>query len=173
MARITLYQDGEMAMDVNTGTSPKEALENAKRIIEEKLEEIKGEKKKKDCPIWEELEEIRGCCIDLCSEIGECGNWQARRGNQNIFIDEQHAKSALAMAKISQLISYYGGRVTDKEWEDGNIAKYVICRMNNELTTTVYYNRWVLIAFHTKEQRDAFMGRKENIQLLKDYFMIN
>lgn len=172
MARITLYQDGEMAMDVNTGIAPEEALENAKRIIEEKLEEIRG-KKKKDYPIWEELEEIRGCCIDLCSEIGECGNWQARRGNQNIFIDEQHAKSALAMAKISQLMPYYGGRITDKEWLDVTLKKFVITKLIGKLDKWDTNIHPTFVAFHTRKQRDAFISREENIQLLKDYFMIN
>lgn len=171
MEKITLQIGGlELNIDLNAykNASKIEILETVKDSVTKLIEE-----ENKKTPIWEELEEIRGCCIDPCSEIGECGNWQARKGNQNIFSDEQHAKSALAMAKISQLMSYYGGRITDKEWEDGNIAKYVICRIDKELTTTVYYNRWTLIAFHTEEQRDAFTSREENIQLLKDYFMIN
>lgn len=32
------------------------------------------------------------------------------------------------MAQISQLMPYYGGEITDEEWEDRSIRKYIIFR---------------------------------------------
>lgn len=156
-------------------------MENEKKILEtidsliekiELLKKLKEEEKKIEYPIWEELKELKGCYIDPDSKIRGNGRWSTSAANQNTFIDEQHAKSALAMAKISQLMPYYGGRITDEEWLDSDLKKYLICRELDEIATTERYITWYPITFHTEGQRTAFMSREENIQLLKDYFMI-
>ena len=92
---------------------------------------------------------------------------------KNDFIDEKHAKSALAMAQISQLMPYYGGEVTDEEWDDRNVRKYFIAKFNNNITRglCVYDSCCHLLAFHTEEQRDSFL--KNNEELVKDYLMID
>ena len=41
---------------------------------------------------------------------------------------------ALAMAQISQLMSFYGGAITEEGWEDDSFFKYTIERYKN----TVY-----------------------------------
>lgn len=174
MAKITSHVDiaADFIMDLEN-TDNRTALRYIKGIIDKKLGEIEEEEKKKNCPIWEELEEVSGCCVDLCSEIGKYDTWRATKDNQNIFINEQHAKSALAMAKISQLMPYYGGIVTDKEWRNSDLKKYGICREADEIAYAIYYNRWHPIVFHTEEQRAAFTNREENVRLVKDYFMID
>lgn len=73
------------------------------------------------------------------------------------------------MAQISQLMPYYGGEITDGEWED-HYFKYVIERGYNKIFATSYTNTYKFLAFHTKEQRDEFL--KNNEQLVKDYLMI-
>lgn len=167
MARFTLFENG-ITLDVNIERdSEKEILETIRKLTNERLEELKKHL------IWEELEEVSGCCINLCSEIGKYDTWRATKGNQNIFINEQHAKSALAMAKISQLMPYYGGIVTDKEWKNSDLKKYGICREAGEIAYAIYYNRWHPIVFHTEEQRAAFTNREENVRLVKEYFMID
>lgn len=168
MARFTLNENG-VTLDIESNNE-KEILETIRKLTD-KLEELK--KKEVKYPIWKELYELEGCYIDADSVIRGRGVWDTTIANQNTFIDKQHAKSALALAKISQLMPYYGGKVTDKEWEDNDTKKYTICRENGELFKMVQYNIWYPIAFHTEEQRDTFMSREENIQLLKDYFMIN
>ena len=90
--------------------------------------------------------------------------------NKNYFIDEKHAKSALAMAQISQLIPYYGGVITDTEWNDSNVIKYVIERRNNSIVSETVFIIYHLLAFHTREQLDEFL--KNNKQLVMDYFML-
>ena len=90
--------------------------------------------------------------------------------DRNLFIDEKHAKSALAMAQISQLIPYYGGVITDTEWNNSNVRKYVITRQNNSIVSESFNIIYRLLAFHTREQRDEFL--KNNKQLVMDYFML-
>lgn len=90
--------------------------------------------------------------------------------DRSIFYDEKYAKSALAMAQISQLMPYYGKAITDKEWDDRH-PKYVILRSNNAIMKSSCTNRYSFLAFHTEEQRDNFL--KYNEHLVKDYLMID
>ena len=90
--------------------------------------------------------------------------------HKNVFIDEKHAKSALAMAQISQLIPYFGGEITEEEWNNIFIPKYILGKVKNEIIKDITYVPYSLLSFHTKEQRDEFL--KYNEQLVKDYLMI-
>lgn len=95
-------------------------------------------------------------------------------GNHDVFVKEKQAKSALAMAQISQIMANderFGGVVTDEEWEDTTIDKFVIVRVNNTISKTSFTNCYEFLAFHTREQRDLFL--KENEDLVKDYLMID
>jgi hypothetical protein len=86
------------------------------------------------------------------------------------FIDRKHAKSALAMAQISQLMPFYGGVITDEEWKNPNIGKYAIDRYGEKLCKDKLKTRFEFLAFHTIEQRDSFL--KCNERLIKDYKMM-
>lgn len=93
--------------------------------------------------------------------------------NYNVFATEELAKSALAMARISQLIANdtrYGGPVTDEEWLNNGFKKFTIRRINSRVvfnTSTFVYN---FLAFHTEEQRQLFW--EENESLIKDYLRV-
>ena len=92
--------------------------------------------------------------------------------NYNLFATKKQAKSALAMAQISQIMANderFGGIVTDEEWCDNNWL-YVIIRNNNALEITSMYS-YKFLAFHTKEQAELFL--QENEDLVKDYYMID
>ena len=94
--------------------------------------------------------------------------------NRDVFATEKQAKSALAMAQISQIMANderFGGVVTDEEWDSGTPLKYVIERYNNEIRTQDYCNAYTFLAFHTSEQRYLFL--KENLDLVKDYLMLD
>lgn len=83
-------------------------------------------------------------------------------------------KSALALLKIHQLIEVgYGGNVTYEEW-DKNYTCFVICY--DTMLKRFVIGRCVSnirhLAFHTEEQAKEFLSKPENVQLLKDYFMI-
>ena len=93
--------------------------------------------------------------------------------NHNIFATEIQAKSALAMARISQIMANdlrFGGPITDEEWVTNNLKKFTIRRINGRAvfnTDSFVYN---FLAFHTAEQRQLFW--EENDELIKDYLMI-
>ena len=93
--------------------------------------------------------------------------------NYNLFATEKQAKSALAMARISQIMANderFGGVVTDEEW-CGDNWKYVIIRTKNSLKISLKYYIYEYLAFHTKEQAELFL--KENEDLVKDYYMMD
>ena len=102
--------------------------------------------------------------------VFETLKWKNAR---NIFATEKQAKSALAMAQISQIMANderFGGAVTDEEWKDSHSYKYIITRSKNSVWSTVAASTYYFLAFHTEEQRDLFL--EENEDLVKDYLMI-
>ena len=110
--------------------------------------------------------------ISTGCKIGEINRYWAFGSNEkNLFIDSKHAKSAIAMAQISQLMPYFGNIITDEEWKDNSVAKYTISRTDWGITkgcNTVCYD---FLAFHTEEQLNNFL--KYNERLVKDYLMID
>lgn len=84
-------------------------------------------------------------------------------------------KSALALLRIHQLIEVgYGGNPSTKEKINRDNSLYEISiDSDGELTVEYLALPTNHIAFHTKEQAEEFLSYLENIQLLKDYFMIN
>ena len=90
---------------------------------------------------------------------------------RSVFLTEKEAKSARAAAMISQLMPYYGGAITDAEWEDSGVQKFVIFRRWNRVVFDVTYTFYRYLAFHTEEQIDSFY--KNNEQLVRDYLMLD
>lgn len=134
------------------------------------FEEIKFKKIKNKYPKWEDIKHIEGYCIEINSDICIEGKVLTISKNRNLFLTEKHAKSALAMAQISQLMPYYGGEITDEEWEDATIGKHIITKHLYGIMTDKTRYWYYLLSFHTAEQRDAFL--ENNKQLVKDYLMI-
>lgn len=116
---------------------------------------------------------IEGYIINSMAEITcklVCPN---RQDNKHVFATEKQAKSALAMAQISQIMKLderFGGPVTDGEWNK-QTTKYIIRRVEDTYDSCICQGYYQFLAFHTKEQRDLFL--KENEQLIKDYLMID
>lgn len=114
--------------------------------------------------------ELHGFFITNQSWINSI-NGRALNSNKLIAASEKVAKSMLAMAQISQLMPYYGGEITDKEW-NSNILKYAIERdVDKNIVVNIYRGIYYYLAFHTAEQRDNFL--KWNLDLVKDYLMID
>lgn len=91
--------------------------------------------------------------------------------NKSVFLTEKEAKSSLAMSQISQLMPYYGGAITDEDWADKKMRKFVITRLCNRVFFDANYAFYNYLAFYTEEQRDSFY--KNNEQLVKDYLMLD
>lgn len=100
-----------------------------------------------------------------------CDTFLPCEENSSASASEKVAKSMIAMAMISQLMPYYGGEVTNEEWRNYKITKYIIGSYENKIVTKIYTDcYYYFLAFHTKEQRDEFL--KYNEQLVKDYLML-
>lgn len=94
--------------------------------------------------------------------------------SHNIFATEKEAKSALAMAQISQIIANdkrFGGPITDEEWKIYGVTKWTIERSENKILTTFRHYTYTFLAFHTPEQCNLFL--KENEDLIRDYLMLD
>lgn len=120
---------------------------------------------------WRELEDITGYWITPTSviilNINKLGGVEI---NRNIFATEKQAKSALAMAQLSQLMQDLGDEC-DIDWTVGVTPKHVIQRYKNSLIPYCSQIAYSFLAFKTPEIRNAFMTKHE--RLIKDYFMLD
>ena len=165
----TMCEDGEEAVteyDAN-GHFCIGSEDNCDLVIVEEVEEPGR---------WaEDRDEIgEGWYIDRNSRILSGGFHLNDEQNFRAFATQRQAKSALAMARISQLMAHderYGGVVTDEEWKSVKIDKFSMHKYaGNLFRTTVQFTQYFL-AFHTAEQRELFLA--ENERLVKDYLMID
>ena len=118
-------------------------------------------------------EMFAGYYIHIDCSIHKTGRCSNKEHNRNVFATEKQAKSALAMARISQIMANderFGGVVTDKEWHSLGI-KYIIERLDNSISKTTSLYCYSFLAFHTSKQRDLFL--EENEDLVKDYLMLD
>lgn len=134
---------------------------------------IKFKKKSKEINTWKDIEYLSGYFINNQASIIETPEIPREGDDKNVFVSEKYAKSALALAQISQLMPYYGGEITDEEWKDPSIPKYNILCGLGDIIGTVDYNVKHITSFHTREQRDKFMSIPENIQLVKELYMVD
>lgn len=95
-----------------------------------------------------------------------------KKDNNNYYADNKYVKSALAMAQFSLLIKFYGREITNEEWGDVKLPKHVITTDGYNIVKGKFYTQKVLLAFHKEEDRDRFLSFPENVQLVKDYLMI-
>ena len=135
------------------------------------LKEVEEVKRWRDNP----CNRISGYAIDvLCDVRPVVGTYVNTKPNYNIFATEKQAKSALAMARISQIMANderFGGTITDEEWVGAGKVKYTITRKGKDsITVDFSFTEYNFLVFHTYDQRNLFM--KENMDLIKDYFMI-
>lgn len=143
-------------------------------------------KDQRDWNIW--LEEQKSKAPKTWNSLVESGKYHCttvkidHNGVGCTFSGIGIEKSVLALLKIRQLIEIgYGGNVTNDEWDDINIKKWFFMPVafyspDEEIFNIVYahnnsYKR--AIAFHTEEQAKEFLKYPENVELLKDYFMLD
>lgn len=86
---------------------------------------------------------------------------------------EKVARSNMAKNRISHILKYderFGGEITDEEWANSGMDKYVIFREAGGICIGCNTCLYRYLAFHTVEQRDLFL--KEYKGLIKDYYML-
>jgi hypothetical protein len=122
-------------------------------------------KKKKVINSWKDLKEIEGVFITRgsCTINYKGGNDDI---NKNVFKNEKYAKSALAMAQISQLLPYYDSNVDWHKVTD----KYCLVRVSSNICIETWQTTYHFLAFNSREEAKRFL--KHNEQLVKDYFML-
>lgn len=161
-------------------------MEKEVKIVPPEGYEVDKENSTFDCikfkPIVEKWRDknpvIKGYFLGGCFPVPFDCNAQWKPGNLNVFATEKQAKSALAMAQISQIMANdkrFGGVVTDKEWRDGDMIKYTIIRSCTThfgpIQKSCACNNYCFLAFHTATQSDLFL--EENEDLVRDYLMID
>lgn len=161
-------------------------MEKEIKIVPPEGYEIDKEKSTFDCIKFKPIQNIRwrddkNAKVDgyyICDGIINqcCAKMWNVSNAYHIFNTEKQAKSALAMARISQIMANdtrFGGTITDDEWKltiDCK-GKHTICREDGKIVCGFNYTIYHFLAFHTKEQRDLFL--KENEDLVRDFLMIN
>lgn len=149
------------------------AIEYTKQVVEDRIRE-EFEKERKSAPIWSELDPIKGFWIEGDCSMSEYTDLGLRNdSDKNVFLTKKHAKAALAMAQISQLMPYYGGEITKDEWSNVYITKYTVVRKEHTLQSCNTRSYYEPIAFRTEKDRIKFMSHEENVRLVKDYYMMD
>ena len=120
---------------------------------------------------WKDIPKVNGCYISNCNIVTGYEGKPCEE-NKDVYLTDKYAKSALDLAQISQLMPYYGGEITNEEWKR-NDRKFTIVAYDGELKPFTHVNNKVLVAFHTEAQRTKFMSFPENIQLVKDLYMMD
>lgn len=117
---------------------------------------------------WSKLSLINGYYIDADSAI-ECEyNVATRLDHRNIFATLNQAKSALAMAQLSQLMKHVNGD-WKPDWSN-QVTKYVIVYEKQSIETTWYVSLAAFLAFPSANIRDKFL--KDHLDLINEYFLM-
>lgn len=127
-------------------------------------------------------EELEGVILRYWVEIGEKSGFYIGSDSMiyshlggkdiaefNVFATKEQAKSALAMAQLSQLMKDLGDEC-NVDWTKIGVGKSCIKRIGHKLYVETAGEYYYFLAFKTREVALAFMRKHE--QLIKDYFMI-
>jgi hypothetical protein len=123
-------------------------------------------KKKKAINCWKDLEKISGYGITTENDIVHWSELTTIEENKNVFLNEKYAKSALALAQISQLLPYYDSNVDWYKVTD----KYCLVRIGSSILIETWQSSYHRLAFNSRGEAKRFL--KYNEQLVKDYFML-
>lgn len=123
-------------------------------------------KKKAEVNCWEDLKGVTGMYVSDNSFITFAKGGLAQPYNKNVFLNEKYAKSALALAQISQLLPYYD---TNVDWKSPK-GKFCIDRIGNLIEIKHWVSVYHLLTFNSLSEAKRFLEHNE--QLVKDYYML-
>jgi hypothetical protein len=170
---FTKVSNESLPSGVNTATATWFSPENqwCPVFAEEDLQDKEWFEKISSYPkSWGALSSIGGFYITSSSEIREIRQFKnANYNHLSIFAIEKQAKSSLAFAQLSQLISVMNGDWVP-DWE-AETYKYTVERFKDGLRYTTLYNRFYHLVFQTEEM--AKFSLEHHNQLWKDYWMID
>ena len=116
-------------------------------------------KKKNTINCWEDLEKISGYNITTENDIVHYSRLDVVEENKNVFLNEKYAKSALALAQISQLLPYYDSNV---DWKNVKY-KYCIEKEYNRIAINQWTNIYHVLAFNSREEAERFLKHNEQL----------
>lgn len=123
---------------------------------------------------WEDITEVEGNFIggyySALSTIGhiQVGAESFDNGkHKHVYLNKKYAKSALALAQISQLLPHYDAQV---DWNT-DTTKHIIRKFSGKIDITYSTHESYVLAFNTEEELERFLEHNE--QLVKDYLMID
>lgn len=117
---------------------------------------------------WNDLKLIDGYYIETGAGITAIYKVPSLDNNKNLFATEKQAKSALAIAQLSQLMKALGDEC-DVDWNTP-VYKFCIERHQNTIQDNGYISTYQFLSFKTQSVRDKFM--EFHIDLIKQYFML-
>jgi hypothetical protein len=158
--------------------SVKISLETAQRWYNGTDKELKElalqtypEVAKKELPKkWEELKKISGYYHPRpFVKIQRVYESENSLENHNVFATEKQAKSALAMAKLSQVMAVYNdGWVAD--WDNEDECKFCIVFVSDSIVINFVYLTKHFLALKTEELAKEFLTNfKEDIETYFNY----
>lgn len=77
-----------------------------------------------------------------------------------------------AVTKIIMLFPYYGGKISENEWDDIDQKKFIIqfCNKSRRIVVTEDSKSRYFLAFHTFEKAKDFIDNNE--ELIRDYYLL-
>jgi len=135
----------------------------------------KEELTKKELPkSWSEIGDIYGYYLESGSDYGKVKSSSfvidtKTQKYYHRFATEKQARSALAMAQLSQLMAVYNDG-WEPNWK-GYMNKYIIHAFDGRISAQFSLNNHYFLAFKSAELRDEFLKNFE--PLIKEYFMID
>ena len=162
--RLYVYHNGRMVSPELT-TIILSVIED-EEWFEEILEEVEAPQS------WADLGGVNGYSIDPNRGVVPCEpscSTQDQR-YKNVFATEDQAKSALAMAQLSQLMKHpaYHGDWKPKFGSGGDA--YVITFIGGQVDTGFSHDMAYFLAFKSEEIRDKFLENHRD--LIEEYFLM-
>lgn len=128
------------------------------------------ELRKKQLPkSWEDLEEIKGWYVDPESEVIPINSLPTTNDNELLFKTQNQAKSAIAMAKLSQLMAVYNGDWV-ADWDKQYENKYCINSIRNVICIDCFQTTKHFLAFKDRETAEEFLNNfRKDIETYFNY----
>lgn len=132
----------------------------------------KEELTKKELPkSWIELIPVNGHTISTSGNGTTNKTYTSGRIDKSVFATEKQAKSALAMAQLSQLMAVYNDGWEFKPNSTIKNSGYVLLRLEGRIHRDYFCSQYQFLAFKSAELRNEFLLNFE--PLIKEYFMID
>ena len=119
---------------------------------------------------WDDLKELRGYCINDSSDIEKVFTYTVSDSNKNIFLTEKQAKSALALAQITQILPWYGGYT---EYNDNSDNYFIMYDLKDREFLVGIETSYIAQMFYFDSQKGAEHFIENNEELLRQFFIID